>query len=103
MTAVIFHGKFKRFVVVVVVVTIIYTKGIEKSGLTGKGEEQTNSTKERQTWGTNVTTKQLFVLILFSPSTEGGGESAMQRKREGGHARIVGGDPLGEEAMGGGR
>lgn len=51
-----------------------------------------------------MTTKQLFVLILLSPSTEGVGESAMQRKREGGHARIAGGDPLGEEAMvGGGR
>lgn len=49
-----------------------------------------------------MTTKQLFVLILLSPSTEGVGESAMQRKREGGHARIAGGDPLGEEAMVGG-
>lgn len=39
MTAVISHGKFKSFFFFV---TIIYTKGIEKRGLTGKGEEQTN-------------------------------------------------------------
>lgn len=45
MTAVISHGKFKSFFFV----SIIYTKGIEKRGLTGKGEEQTNEFYQRKT------------------------------------------------------
>lgn len=47
MTAVISHGKFKSFFFFFV--TIIYTKGIEKRGLTGKGEEQTNEFYQRKT------------------------------------------------------